>query len=299
MRSWSRRTILDDNLDASKQADDSIPAKNAPPVRVITADQLPEEAIADIVAGFLAYEVWTSLAFHEIRQRFRRSVLGPFWLTLSMGILVGALGLVFSTLFGQEISKTLPYIAVGLIYWNLMTTCINEGTTVFIGNESYIRNVPIPLSVHFYRMMARNVIILAFNMAIYVVILVAFRVSPGWQIFLFIPGFALFLLNAAWMGLAAGILSTRYRDIPQVIVNIVQVTFFVTPVFWSPETLSHRPAFVQLNPLYHLLELARAPLLGHGISVENWVFAIGFAAFGVAVTAYLYRRAYARIAYWV
>ncbi len=269
------------------------------PVRIITADKLPAEAVADLVAGLFAYEVWTSLAFHEIRQRFRRSLLGPFWLTLSMGIMVGALGFVFSRLFGQDVSRTLPYIAVGLIFWGLLTSCINEGTTIFIGNEAYIRNVPLPLSVHFYRMVARNVIIWAFNMAIYVIVLVAFRIVPGWQVLLFIPGFLLFLINAAWMGLAAGILSTRYRDIPQVIANLVQVVFFVTPVFWSPETLSRRPAFVQLNPLYHLLELSRSPLLGRGISAQNWTFTIGLAVVGVAITAYLYRRAYARIAYWV
>ncbi len=290
---------MTDDPSGLKRAEPGISAERSLPVRIITADQLAKEAIADLVEGLFAYEIWTSLAFHDVRQRFRRSVLGPFWLTLSMGILVGALGLVFSTLFGQNMSETLPYIAVGLICWGLLTNCINEGTTVFIGNEAYIRNVPLPLSVHFYRMMARNVIIWGFNMAIYLVVLVVFRIAPGWQVLLFMPGFALFLINAAWMGLAAGILSTRYRDIPQVIVNVVQVVFFVTPVFWSPATLSRRPAFVELNPLYHVLELARSPLLGHAITLPNWLFAIALAVLGVTATAYLYRRAYARIAYWV
>jgi ABC-type polysaccharide/polyol phosphate export permease len=271
----------------------------AVPVKIITADHLADEAIADLVEGFRKYPVWTRFAFHEIRQRFRRSVLGPFWLTLSMGIMVGAMGLVFSTLFHQDMSSTLPYIAVGLINWGLLTSCINEGTAVFIGNESYIKNVPLPVSVHFYRMIARNVIIWGFNMAIYLVVLVWFRIVPDWQFLLFIPGFALFIVNAAWMGLAAGILSTRFRDIPQVITNVVQVIFFVTPVFWSPATLSSRPAFIEWNPLYHMLELTRSPLLGRDITPHSWLFALGLAAVGLAGTAYLYRRAYARIAYWV
>jgi ABC-type polysaccharide/polyol phosphate export permease len=275
------------------------PRPPALPVRTITADHLADEAIADLVEGFRKYPIWVRFAFHEIRQRFRRSVLGPFWLTLSMGIMVGALGLVFSTLFGQDIASTLPYIAVGLINWGLLTSCINEGTAVFIGNESYIKNVPLPVSVHFYRMLARNLIIWGFNMAIYVIVLVWFRIVPDWHFLLFFPGFALFIVNVAWMGLAAGILSTRYRDIPQVIANVVQVVFFVTPVFWSPATLSHRPAFIDWNPLYHILELVRAPLLGHDIAPHSWLFSLGFAAIGLAGTAYLYRRAYARIAYWV
>ncbi len=239
------------------------------------------------------------MAFHEIRQRFQRSLLGPFWLTLSMGIMIAALGLVFSTLLGQALGDMLPFIAVGLIFWGLLTGCINDGSNVFIGAESYIRNVPLPVSVHFYRMVARNIIIWVFNMAIYLIVLVAFRIELGWQVLLFIPGFALFLLNAAWMGLAASILATRYRDIPQVIANVVQVVFYITPVFWSADRLPRRFAFIDWNPLYHVLELARAPLLGHDIQLANWLFGLGLAAFGVLITAYLYRRAYARIAYWV
>jgi ABC-type polysaccharide/polyol phosphate export permease len=265
----------------------------------MTADRLTQEAFRDLAEGLRRYDVWVRFAFHDIRQRFRRSVLGPFWLTLSMGIMVGALGLVFSRLFGQDIGETLPYIAVGLIFWGLLTSAINEGSQIFTGNERYIKNVPLPISVHLYQMLARNIMIWGFNMAIYVVMLVWFRIVPDWHFLLVIPGFALLLVNAAWMGLAAGILSTRFRDIPQVIASVVQVIFFVTPVFWSAHTLPSRPAFVEWNPLFHLLELVRSPLLGHDIAGRSWLISLGLAVVGLAFTAYLYRRAYARIAYWV
>src|SRR5262249_27804557 len=111
--------------------------------------------------------------------------------------------------------------------------------------------------------------------------------------------FALFLVNAAWIALASAILSTRYRDIPQVISNLIQVVFFVTPIFWSPSVMSHRPAFVELNPFYHLLAVVRDPLLGASPPVHSWLFCIGMAVTGLAVTSWLYRRAHARIAYWV
>src|SRR5690606_26249567 len=135
---------------------------------------------------------WIRFAFHEIRQRFRRSLLGPFWLTLSMGIMVGALGLVFSTLFQQDVAKTLPYIATGLIFWGLLTSCVNEGSAVFIGSANYIKNVPLPVSLHVYQMLARNIMIWLFNMAIYLVILIFFDVRLSWDTLWFIPGFLLF-----------------------------------------------------------------------------------------------------------
>ena len=273
--------------------------KQKPPVIRISAEAVPAQAFADILNGARLYELWIRFAVHDIRQRFRRSVLGPFWLTLSMGIMVAAIGVVFSSLFHQDAAKTLPYIATGLIFWGLLTSCINDGTMVFISAESDIRNLPMPLSVHFYRMMARNVMIWGFNMAIYLVMVVWFELMPGWNALLFIPGFILFLVNAAWMSLVAGVLSTRYRDIPQVIANVIQVFFFLTPIFWSPETLPNRPAFVVFNPFYHLIEIVRAPLLGEVVSPMSWGLCIAIAVVGLGFTAWLYRRAHARIAYWV
>ncbi|WP_245475822.1 ABC transporter permease [Bradyrhizobium sp. Leo170] len=269
------------------------------PVARITAEAVPQQAIADLMDGAQRYPLWGHLAYHDIRQRFRRSMLGPFWLTLTMGIMIGAMGLVFSTLFKQDVAQTLPYIAIGIIFWGLLTNCINEGAQAFISAESFIRNVPVPVSVHFYRMMARNVFIWLFNMAIYVFIVAVFRISLDWSAILFLPGFILFLINTAWIALASAILSTRYRDMPQVITNVIQVVFFVTPVFWSPSVMSHRPAFVALNPFYHLLAIVREPLLGTQPPVQSWLFCIGLAIVGLAFTIWLYRRAHARISYWV
>jgi ABC-type polysaccharide/polyol phosphate export permease len=263
------------------------------------ANHLPAEAMTDLWRGLMSYEIWTRFAFHEIRQRFRRSILGPFWLTLSMGIMVGALGLVFGTLFQQNIGDTLPYIATGLIFWGLLTSCINDGTTVFVGSANYIRNLPLPVSLHVFQMLCRNLIIWVFNMAIYVLVAVLFRIQLTWDTLLFIPGFVLFVLNLSWVALVAGIFSTRFRDIPQLILNLIQVVFFVTPVFWSVETLPRRPAFVLLNPFYHLLEIVRAPLLGKAPSLISWSVGAGLAVFGLIFAALLYRRTYSRIAYWV
>jgi ABC-type polysaccharide/polyol phosphate export permease len=269
------------------------------PLTFISAAHLSKDAVVDLTSGLRRYDIWSRLAFHEIRQRFHRSLLGPLWLTLSMGIMVTAMGLVFSRLFGQNVQETLPYIAVGIIFWGLLTSCINEGTNVFIGNESNIKNVPEPLSVHLYRMLTRNLIVTAFNMIIYVIVVIYFGLNVGWEVFFFIPGFILFIVNAAWMALMSGILSTRFRDIPQVIANLIQVIFFVTPVFWSPSSLSNHPAFIEFNPLYHLLQIVRAPLLGEFPTVESWVWAASLAVLGATATVLLYRRVYSRIAYWV
>jgi ABC-type polysaccharide/polyol phosphate export permease len=283
------------------QQDSFVPAPGSTGARrrVIRADHVPQEALADLWEGLKRYDLWTTFAFHEIRQRFRRSLLGPFWLTASMGIFVAALGLITSTLFKQDASQTLPHIATGVIFWGFLASAINEGANVFISGAGYIRNVPLPVSVHVYQMLMRNLIIWLFNMVIYFFVILVFGINPGWAALLFLLGAPLFLINVAWMALAAGIFSTRFRDIPQVITSLLQVVFFLTPIFWSVEVMSDRPSFVTLNPLYHLLEIVRAPLLGRAPALHSWSVAIGLAVAGCAVTAWLYRRAQPRIAYWV
>lgn len=276
----------------------SLPEQKIPVTR-ISAEAVPAQAFIDIARGVQLYRLWTRFAIHDIRQRFRRSVLGPLWLTISMGTMVGTLGFLFSVVFRQDAAKTLPFIATGIIFWGLLTNCLMEGATVFITAESDIRNLPIPLSVHFYRMMARCIMIWGFNMAIYLVMAIWFALLPDWNTLLFIPGFVLFLVNAAWISLSAAVLSTRYRDIPQVIATVTQIVFFLTPIFWSPENLPNRPAFVLLNPFYHLIEIVRAPLLGEMPTQTSWIFCIAMAFLGLGFTAWLYRRAHSRIPYWV
>ena len=269
------------------------------PKKIISANNLPQMAVSDLIDGLKNYQLWWVFAAHDIKQRFRRSLLGPFWLTLSMGIFVGSLGFVMSQLFNQEIKIFIPYLATGIIFWSLLTSIITEGCTSFIAAEGYVKNVPMPLSVHFYRMVARNCIIWLHNMVIYLGVFVLFIHSFSLNNLLFIPGLVLFLANAIWIGMSAAILSTRYRDIPQVITSFIQVVFFVTPIFWSVTNFPKRPAFVDWNPCYHLLEIVRAPLLGQTPNSLSWLVAMGMLCVGLPITLYLYRRAYARIPYWV
>lgn len=268
-------------------------------IRVIRADRVSRDALRDLWDGLLRYDLWTTFAVHEIRQRFRRSLLGPFWLTASMGVFVAALGLISSTLFKGDMHDLLPYIAVGVIFWGFITGCILEGANAFISREGYIRNVPLPLSVHLYQVIMRNVIILGFNMVIYVLVAIIFQLAPFWNILWLVVSAPLFLLNVTCMALVAGILSTRFRDIPPVISSVLQIVFFVTPVFWSDLTMPNRPHFVTFNPFYHLLAIVREPLLGHPPPLESMLVSIGLAIVGCAVTAWLYRRAQPRLPYWV
>lgn len=256
-------------------------------------------ALEDLAAGYRMSHLWGMLGWHDIRQRYRRSLIGPLWLTISTGIMVLALGVLYAGLFKFDVSTYLPYLGVGLITWSLISTVINESGAVFVSSEQMVRQIKLPFTLHVNRMLWRNVIIFAHNGAIYVAILLYFRFWPGANALWAIPGFALLIANLMWACLLLGLLSARFRDIPQIVANFMQVAFFLTPIMWLPELLSSRPAVVAMNPFHHLIEIVRAPLLGKPPSSFSWAFASILAVGGWALTIYMFARYRRRIPYWV
>ena len=256
-------------------------------------------AIRDIVEGARALRLWRMLGWQDVRQRYRRSKLGPFWLTISMGVLVTALGVLYSALFRIEVADYLPFVAVGFIVWSLVSGLINEGCTAFIDAERIIKQVDMPLSVHAYRVVWRNFIILGHNAAIYVAVAAIFSIWPGWAGLLAIPGLLLLYLNGVWTGLLAGLVCSRFRDVSQIVASVVQVAFFLTPIIWKPELLPDRALVLDLNPFFHLVEIVRAPLLGHSPSLVSWLAVLGITLGGWLAALAMYRRYRWRIAYWV
>jgi ABC-2 type transport system permease protein/lipopolysaccharide transport system permease protein len=256
-------------------------------------------ALYDVAEGWRRRALWGTIGLHDIRQRYRRSFLGPFWITISMGILVTALGVLYGKIFQRDLSEYMPYLAAGYIAWGFLSASILDGAKSFLGSEGLIRQLAAPLSIHVYRVLWINLIIFAHNIWIYVVLALWFQTDVGWSLLLFIPALALLLLNAMWIGLLMGLLSARFRDIPMILTSIVQVSFFITPVLWKADMLSGRAALVAFNPFAHYVEIVRAPLLGGTASLQNWtvVLLMTIAGWGLALLFYtIYRW---RIAYWV
>jgi len=257
------------------------------------------EAVADLIGGVKLWELWSTLGWHDIRQRYRRSIVGPFWLTLSMGVMVAGLAYLYVGIFGQNIEGYLPYVATGMIVFSLISTVATEGSTVFIGSASLILQLRAPLSIYIYQMLWRNLLIFAHNISIYVVVLIFSKVDIGWNFFLSFLGLFLVLLNGIWVGVTLGGLSARFRDVPPIVGSIMQVAFFLTPIFWTPGALPSRELFVHLNPFYYLVEVVRMPLLGKTPALSIWLVVIGMNCVGALVAIGFYARYRGRIAYWV
>jgi lipopolysaccharide transport system permease protein len=254
---------------------------------------------SDIYAGMCAVQVWGTLGWHDIRQRYRRSVLGPFWFTLSTAIMVVVLGALYSTLLHQEITNYLPYLAVGLVVWQYLASTVNEGCTAFVGSAYLIKQIRLPLTIHVCRIVWRNFVIFMHSLPLVVIMFAVFGRWPGMEILLLPFGLLLLLLNGVWVGVVLGVLCARFRDIPPIVTNLVQVGFFFTPVMWTPEVLKERAWVADYNPLYHLIEIVRAPIVGRPILLESWIWSVAFLLVGFGFAQYLMRRFRNRVPYWV
>ncbi|MDQ3402399.1 MAG: ABC transporter permease [Actinomycetota bacterium] len=291
---------------------------------VVHAGRSWSRAVADLRQGFAQRELWGHLGWQDIKQRYRRSVIGPLWITLSMAVTAAGLGLLYSQLFKAPIGTFLPYLTVGFIIWNFMLGCLTEGSETFISNEGLIKHLPAPLTVYALRTVWRLTLMFAHNLLVYAVVLVLFfddLSTPGytlsengvqqpglnWSILLAVPAFALIAINGTWVALLFGIISTRYRDIPQVIGALVQLLFFLTPIVWPVDTLTQKfqdtgawqLLLVELNPMYHFIQILRAPMIGSEQSWHHWVVVGAFTIGGWALALLAMRNYRARVSYWV
>lgn len=253
----------------------------------------------DLTRGLLSVRIWSTLAWHDIRQRYRRSVLGPFWFTLSTAIMVGVLGALYSEILHQEISHYLPFLAAGLVVWQFISTSILEGCTVFITYGTLIKQIDLSLTVHVCRVVWRNFIILLHSLPIVILAMLLFWEWPNQKIFMLPFSLILLLLNAVWVAVLLGVLCTRYRDVLPIVSNFLHVAFFLTPIMWSPSVLKERGWIADYNPLYHLIEIVRAPLLGQPIQAESWLCSIGLALFGLGFSQFILTRFRDRVPYWL
>lgn len=253
----------------------------------------------DLRASLASWRLWTLLGWLEVRQRYARSRVGPFWLTISMGVMIASIGMVYGTLFGQNMSDYLPFLSTGLVMWGLFAQTVNEGSNAYIASSTYIRQAATPKLLYVLQVVWRNLVILAHNLVIVLGLFVLFGVK-NWDVLpLFVPAFIIYLLNVTWMAMVAGLLSARFRDLPQIVAALMQVAFYVTPIMYRPDALNRFSWIVKFNPLAYLIELVRAPLIGQAPSALAWGLTIGMAVAGWTVALLLTARYLKRIPFWV
>lgn len=243
-----------------------------------------------------------TLGWQDIKQAYRRSVVGPFWLTGGMAIQITTMAIVFGMIFKSDIQTYFPFVAASIIIWGFISATLIDGCQSFIAGEAIIKQISVPLYVHVVRSLWKNVLTFGHNLAILPIVFIVLGTPVNLNIFYGIPSVILVLINLTWASTLLGAISARFRDVPPIVNSLITVAFYVTPVMWYPNLIGNNELahlLLGLNPIYHLLQILRLPVLGQIPTIENWLISLALALLGCTITYLVMLRFQKKIAYWV
>jgi lipopolysaccharide transport system permease protein len=277
-------------------------AEPAPPLEFHAEHSLAyrqQLALRDVMGALRLWRLCLTLAWLDIRLRYRGSVLGPFWLTLSTAAMIGSMGFLYATLFRIDLREYLTFLALSLVLWGFMSTLITEACTAYTAVEGNIRSIRMPYSLYAASNVVRNLVVLGHNLAVVVVVDLLLWFGPGWYGLLALPGMLVWLIDGFALGLLLGTLCARFRDIPPIIGSLMQMAFFISAVIWKPSQMGKLEWLLAFDPFYTVLEIVRAPLLGEVPSAAVYASALLTSVVLCGIAWAVFVRVRGRIAFWV
>ncbi|CAN5288129.1 ABC transporter permease [soil metagenome] len=256
-------------------------------------------AIEDLVAGARLAPLWWRVGIEQTVARYRRTLLGPFWLASSTLATAFSLAVVFGSIFRVSLSESFPFIMSGVVAWSVTGGMLAEGANVFMIGAGIMQVQKLPLSFHSYLLVNRMMINFLHQIVAFWAVMLLIRLFPvpHWQLLLSLP---LTAATAVLFSIPVGMLATRYRDINYLIGFVAQALFMLTPVFWKKGQMSPKIQWIaDYNPFAHMLEIVRQPLLGHPALMHDWLASLAFFALSAVlavVSLTLHRR---RVVFWL
>lgn len=238
------------------------------------------------------------LAWYDVRHRYARSVIGPFWITLQTAIFVGCIGFVFSAISNVSVRDFLPYFAVSFVMWNLLAGATNNATTTLLGAGGFIKDRGIPAYIFYVQCFFRHVLFLAHNIVVPIALFVFLGGTSLFGVVAAIPGIVIFMLVTLCLSLVAGTLATRYRDVQPLVESLMNLAFLASPIMWKPHLVAGREYLLDFNPVVHLLAIWREPLLNGVMPWQSFGISLAILAVLALMTWFAVSRL-KNAAFWV
>jgi ABC-type polysaccharide/polyol phosphate export permease len=256
-------------------------------------------AFEDIRDGAVTWRISALMGWSELRRRYHRSLLGPFWITLSMAIFILLVGGVFSQLSSTTLRSFMPYVATGYVTWLLLSSFVSDGCSVFIAAARFLRQMRMPKSTFVLASVWRNLMVFAHNLPVVVIILALCGVRPTLWTLMLIPAVIATAGAGLILALVLGMVASRFRDLIPIVTSLLQLTFFLTPVLYEPAHLGQTGDLLYFNPATHFVSIMRSGFLGEAPSLLSWLAVLGMLVAGAVAGFLLFVRFRARITYWV
>jgi lipopolysaccharide transport system permease protein len=259
------------------------------------------KAWQDLIGSFSHWRIFCLIGINDIRKRYSRSKMGQFWLTLSLAINIGALSVVWAFLLKMPVKEYLPYLAVGTIFWTYISSCILEGSNLYISNTSYLKDLSIPKLSYLNCLFIRNLVIALHNLLVLIPVYLFCSIPLSIASVSFsILGLVLCSMFLYAIIMFMSLISLRFRDLPNIIASVLQISFYVTPIMWKTEAMpEHVQKYMVFNPFAVFLTICRDPLLNITVPNEYWLVAGTYTIIAWIVAFPFFSKFRARITYWL
>lgn len=247
--------------------------------RDVATTKEPVRTVQSATTGPLdAIQIAATLAWSDMRHRYVRSLLGPFWMSIQMAIMVAVIGSVTGHLSSASTISHLPMLALSLTAWNFLNSVILDATTMLQNSSSLIKDRALPPIIFLLQGVFRQALFALHNATVPLILwLVLVRADAG-SIVAALPGLVLFIACALGLSLVFGALATRFRDMKPIIESTLMLAFLSSPIIWTPEMVDQNSTVMRLNPLTHLFAVWREPLTTGHVAMTSVVYDLVLAA---------------------
>lgn len=242
--------------------------------------------VPSITQMWHAREVFTNFGRRDITLRYRQTALGVIWVVLQPLLAAGIFTLVFGKV-ARLPAGGVPYFVfsfAGMLAWNMMSGVISRGASALVSNQALVSRVFFPRIMVPLSTVCSVLVDFAVGFCMMIVLLVAYRINPGWPIALTPIWMMAALLLAGGIGTVCSALMVRYRDVQYVVPVAVQLLLFATPIAYSIDAVPRGyRLFFSINPFAWIVQSFHWSLLG-GSAPPTWQL-VG--SVGVAVLVFL------------
>jgi len=259
-----------------------------------------EMALDDIIMSLFSWRIWLLLGWQDIQVQYRRSSLGPFWITLSMAIRIYTMGFLYAHLFKMRLNSYFPFLAASMLTWSLISMMLIDLSDAFNKSFAFLKQMKISYTIFILRVVWRNFIVFLHNIIVIIPLIFIYHMKINVNSLWILPALVLLGINACCFGMLLSVIGSRYRDFSQMVKSLIQVAFFLTPVMWDPSTLPAKyQILVEVNPFAQFVELLREPLMGVAPSEYCVLFVLTVTLLGAAAAFYVFSKYRSRIIFWL
>ncbi len=237
-------------------------------------EQAPAHELPQMTSWFESVRIAATLAWSDMRHRYVRSLLGPFWMSLQMAIVVAVLGSVIGHMSNADMLARLPMLALSMTAWTFLNSVVLDATTALQNSATLIRDRALPPAIFLLQCTFRQGLFALHNACVPLILWLLLTPHDLSGALAALPGLALFVTCAFALSLVLGALATRYRDLKPIIESTLMLAFLASPVIWSADMINHRSTVMRINPLTHLFAVWREPLVGGHVDATSIVYVL-------------------------